>query len=262
MLKFCSLYSGSSGNSLFVSSNNTNILIDAGVSAKKITEALTSINVDVSKIDAILVTHEHIDHVQSLGFLSKKYDIPVFANSNTWDAMPKQKEKVKFENQKFFVNSESFKIGDLKIHPFDIPHDAANPCGFNIFNDNTKISVATDIGHITENIMENLKNSSFILLESNYEPEVLKYCSYPYQLKRRIDGPDGHLSNVSAGKVVANLMNYGVNHVTLGHLSRESNFPELAYKTVMSELISQHFKEGDINLDVASRDMPGELIVC
>ena len=110
--------------------------------------------------------------------------------------------------------------------------------------------------------MNNLKNSSFILLESNYEPEVLKYCSYPYHLKRRIDGPDGHLSNVSAGKVVANLMNHGINHVTLGHLSKESNFPELAYKTVLGELLSQSFKEGDINLDVASRDMPGELIVC
>ena len=262
MLKFCSLYSGSSGNSLFVSSNNTNILVDAGVSAKKITEALTSINIDVTKIDAILVTHEHTDHVQSLGVLSKKYDIPVYANLNTWNAMPKQKEKVKTENQRFFVNSESFEIGDLKINPFDIPHDAANPCGFNISNDNKKISIATDIGHITENIMNNLKNSSFILLESNYEPEVLKYCSYPYHLKRRIDGPDGHLSNISAGKVVANLMNHGINHVTLGHLSKESNFPELAYKTVLSELISQNFKEGDINLDVASRDMPGELIVC
>ena len=262
MLKFCSLYSGSSGNSLFVSSNNTNILIDAGVSAKKITEALTSINVDIANIDAILVTHEHIDHVLSLGFLSKKYNIPVFANECTWNAMPKQKEKINIDNQKFFVNSENFEIGDLKIHPFDIPHDAGNPCGFNIINDNTKISIATDLGHVTENIMDNLKNSSFVLLESNYEPEVLKYCSYPYKLKRRIDGPDGHLSNISAGKVVANLMNYGINHVTLGHLSKESNFPELAYKTVVQELVSQHFKEGDINLDVASRDMPGELIVC
>lgn len=262
MLKFCSLYSGSSGNSLFVSSNNTNILIDAGVSAKKITEALTSINVDIEKIDAILVTHEHSDHVQSLGVLSKKYNIPVFANENTWNAMPKQKEKINLDNQNFYKSSENFTIGDLTIHPFSIPHDAADPCGFNILNDNTKISIATDIGHITENIMENLKNSSFILLESNYEPNVLKCCSYPYILKQRIDGPNGHLSNISAGKTIANLMNYGINHVTLGHLSKESNMPELAYNTVINELLLQNYKEKDINIDVADRNSPGKLIVC
>ena len=262
MLKFCSLYSGSSGNSLFVSSNNTNILIDAGVSAKKITEALTSINVDIEKIDAILVTHEHSDHVQGLDILSKKYNIPVFANENTWNAMPKQKEKINLDNQNFYKSSEDFTIGDLTIHPFSIPHDAAEPCGFNILNENTKISIATDIGHITENIMENLKNSSFILLESNYEPNVLKYCSYPYILKQRIDGPNGHLSNVSAGKTIANLMNYGINHVTLGHLSKESNMPELAYNTVINELLLQNYKEKDINIDVADRNSPGKLIVC
>ena len=262
MLKFCSLYSGSSGNSLFVSSNNTNILIDAGVSAKKITEALTSINVDAGKIDAILVTHEHLDHVQGLGVLSKKYNIPVFANLDTWNAMPKQKEKIKEENQNFYKSSEDFTIGDLTIHPFSIPHDAADPCGFTIFNDNKKISIATDIGHITENIMDNLKNSSFILLESNYEPDILKCCSYPYSLKQRINGPNGHLSNISAGKTVAHLMNYGINHVTLGHLSKESNFPELAYKTVVNELLLQNYKEKDINIDVADRNSPGELIVC
>lgn len=262
MLKFCSLYSGSSGNSLFVSSNNTNILIDAGVSAKKVTEALTSINIDINKIDAILVTHEHSDHIQGLSILSKKYNIPVYANTLTWAAMPNQKEKILEENQNFFENNKDFEIGDLKIHPFDIPHDAANPCGFSIYNGHKKISIATDMGHVTENIMDNLKNSSFILLESNYEPEVLKYCSYPYSLKQRIDGPTGHLSNISAGKTVANLMNYGVNHVTLGHLSKESNFPELAYKTVTDELIKYDYKKDDINIDVASRNMPGELIVC
>ena len=254
MLKFCSLYSGSSGNSLFVSSNNTNILIDAGVSAKKITEALTSINVDVTKIDAILVTHEHIDHVQSLGFLSKKYDIPVFANSNTWDAMPKQKEKVKFENQKFFVNSESFEIGDLKIHPFDIPHDAANPCGFNISNGDAKISIATDIGHMDNTILNNLKNSKFILLESNYEPEVLKCSPYPYRLKERIASPLGHLSNIDAGKTIDYLSNYGLETAMLGHLSKENNFPELAYKSVLEQIQNSD----SLHLEVASRFEPSK----
>ena len=182
MLKFCSLYSGSTGNSLLVQSENTNLLIDAGVSGKKIIEALNKFSIDISSISAILVTHEHSDHVKSIGTLSKKYNIPVFANKETWDAMPKEKEKISFENQKVFSISQAFSILDLDILAFSIPHDAANPCGFNIFNRNAKISIATDLGHITSDIMHSLENSKFVLLESNYDPEVLRCSSYPYPL--------------------------------------------------------------------------------
>ena len=147
MLKFCSLYSGSSGNSLLVETSNTKILIDVGESAKKISSALSSMEIEPSEIDAILVTHEHSDHVRGLGTFSKKYDIPVYANSKTWDAMPEQIEKINDKNIKKFTIEENFEIGDLKIHPFKIPHDAANPCGFNILNNNTKI-IDNNIGYI------------------------------------------------------------------------------------------------------------------
>ena len=132
MFKFCSLYSGSSGNSLFIENNNAKILIDAGESAKKIVEALTSIQVDVKDIDAILVTHEHKDHVKGLGTLSQKYNIPVYATQETWDAMPDQSTKVSDSNKNNFIPYEDFSIKDLVISPFKIPHDAANPCGYNI----------------------------------------------------------------------------------------------------------------------------------
>ena len=167
MLKFCSLYSGSSGNSFFIQSNKSKILVDAGVSCKKIVDALASINVDIENIDAIFVTHEHIDHTQSIGTISKKYNIPVYANRKTWKAMPTQLEKMSENNIYYFRNNEEFKFKDLKIFPFSIPHDAANPCGFNISNEETKISIATDIGHMDENILENLKHSKFVILESN-----------------------------------------------------------------------------------------------
>ena len=127
MLNFCSLYSGSSGNSLFVETPNTKILIDAGVSCKKIETALNDININPSSLDGILVTHEHIDHVQALGTLSKKYDLPVFVNQETLDAMPKQRDKISDKNIKLFKVNDNFEIGDLKIHSFSIPHDAANP---------------------------------------------------------------------------------------------------------------------------------------
>ena len=260
MLNFISLYSGSTGNSLFVESENTKILIDAGVSAKKILSALTSLQSDINEINAILVTHEHIDHVQSLGTISAKYNIPVFANSKTWDAMPKQKDKISYYNQKHFNPTEKFEIGDLTIEPFPIPHDAANPCGFKIYHENKKLSIATDLGHMTKPILEKLEGSSFIMLESNYDPEILKCCSYPYHLKTRIAGPNGHLPNQMAGKTIAYLLKSGLKEVTLGHLSKENNFPELAYKTVIDELIESNFDENSIHVSVASRLAPSKLI--
>ena len=129
MLNFRSLYSGSTGNSLFIESDNTKILVDSGVSLKKLTSALSSSDISLSDINAIIVTHEHSDHVQSLGMVSSKYNIPVYANEKTWDAMPTQRDKIETHNIKTFKIKEPFEIGDLRIQPFSIPHDAANPCG-------------------------------------------------------------------------------------------------------------------------------------
>ena len=215
MLRFCSLYSGSSGNSLLVESNKTKILVDCGTSAKKITTALDELSIDITDIDAILVTHEHTDHIQSLGTISKKYNIPVFANYETWNSMPKQTEKIDIKNRNVFKNDNEFQIGNLQIFPFSTPHDAANPCGFSIVNGDKKLSIATDLGHMNEVIFENLKGSSFMLLEANYEPEVLKMSQYPFLLKRRIAGPHGHLSNNEAGQTISALINKDLKEVML-----------------------------------------------
>ena len=260
MLNFCSLYSGSSGNSLLVETENTKLLIDAGVSCKKIETALNNINIDLHTIDGILVTHEHIDHVQSLGTLSRKFDLPVFVNQETLDSMPKQKDKIIEKNIKKFKITDKFSIGDLDIKPFSIPHDAANPCGFNIFKDDKKISIATDIGHMTNDILKNLEESLFILLEANYDPEVLKCSAYPFNLKTRIAGPKGHLSNEIAGKTICHLLKSGLKNAMLGHLSKESNFPELAYKTVVEELMLNSYNECSLGISVACRDKCSKFI--
>ena len=260
MFNFYSLYSGSSGNSLFLESENTKLLIDAGVSSKKIENALNSLEIAPESIDGILITHEHSDHVQGLGTFAKKFNLPVFVNQKTLDAMPKQKEKISEKNINIFKIEEKFEIGDLKIKPFSIPHDAANPCGFNIFKDNKKISIATDIGHMTRGILKNLEDSIFIMLESNYDPNVLMYSKYPYPLKSRIAGPNGHLSNELAGKTISHLLNSGLQQAILGHLSKQSNFPELAYKTVVDELMSTNYDENSLKLSVASRDIPGNIV--
>lgn len=259
MLKFSSLYSGSTGNSLFIESENSKILVDTGESAKKIISALSSLNKKIDDIDAILVTHEHIDHVKSLGTLSKTYNIPVYSTKETFDAMPKQTEKISFSNIHFFNSNEKFEIKDLKIKPFSIPHDAANPCGFCITNGNKKLSIATDLGHMNLDILNNLEGSSFALLEANYDPEILKTSKYPYNLKLRISGNKGHLPNEMSGKTIAYLLDSGLNQVVLGHLSKENNFPELAYKTVVEELIKKDFNEDSINISIASRTKPSKL---
>ena len=260
MLKFCSLYSGSSGNSSYVETENTKILIDCGVSCKKVEEALHSMNVEPTSIDGIIITHEHSDHVQGLGTFSKKFDVPIFANQETLDSMPSQTAKIADKNIKKFKVADKFEIGDIEINPFSIPHDAANPCGFNIFKDNKKISIATDIGNMDAKTIKNLEESIFVLLEANYDPNILRYSPYPRHLKLRIAGPKGHLPNEDSGKTISHLVKSGLQGAMLGHLSKENNFPELAYKTVVEELIANSQDEKNINLSVASRTEPSKLI--
>ena len=255
MFKYCSLYSGSSGNSFFVQSTNTNLLIDAGVSCKKIVSALANLGIDINTIDAVLITHEHTDHTKGLVTLSNKYNIPIYANKKTWEALDNISCKILKHNIKFFNVLENFEIGDFTIFPFSIPHDAVAPCGFNIYYNNQKISVATDIGHMSLELLNHLKNSVSIFLESNYDPEILRYSPYPYQLKERISGNNGHLSNETAGKTLANLYNYGLKNAILIHLSKENNFPELAYRTIYNEILNCK----DLKLDIAPRDNPSKM---
>lgn len=219
-----------------------------------------NIGIDASSLSGILVTHEHSDHIQSVGNLSKKFDIPVFTTQETFDAMNTQTQKISNNNIKKINIDENFSIGEIKILPFSIPHDAANPCGFNLSDGNNKISIATDIGHMNNYILNNLEGSKFVLLESNYDPEVLKCAKYPFKLKSRIAGPTGHLSNSMAGKTINFLIKTGLKTAMLGHLSKESNFPELAYQTVVDEIISSGTDSSKINLSVANRDFPGKLI--
>ena len=186
--------------------------------------------------------------------------MPVFATSKTFDEMPKQVEKIDDKNINKINIDEKFSIGDIDVLPFSIPHDAADPCGYTLFADNKKISIATDIGHMTNNIIKHIDGSKFLLIEANYDPEVLKYTRYPSYLKNRISGPTGHLSNQMAAETVNSLISSGLTNVTLGHLSKESNFPELAYQTVMNELIQKGTNTDNFSLSVASRTTPGNLI--
>lgn len=252
MLRFCNLFSGSSGNCTYISSTNTNILIDAGVSCQKISKALKEIGSDISEVDAILITHEHIDHTRGLTTISKKYNIPIFASKKTWDKLDCL--KISKFTMEYFTVGKSFTIGDFELYPFHIPHDAVDPCGFNVLFNNKKITIATDMGHITEEALQLMENSDILMLEANYDVETLKAGSYPFFLKERILSNNGHLSNDMASKAITHLCRNGVNNIILGHLSKENNFPELAYQTVVNELQTNDISCDSYNLSIACRD--------
>jgi phosphoribosyl 1,2-cyclic phosphodiesterase len=236
---------------------NSKILIDCGITNKKLVEGLASLDISPKDINAVLITHEHSDHIQGLKSLCKNAKVDVYANHHTMDAI---NQPIDDGLKKYFVTNEKFELNDLKITPFAIPHDAADPVGFSIEKGDKKISVATDIGHMNTNIMENLIGSNFVLLEANYEPEMLMASRYPYILKRRILGPYGHLSNDEAGDALVELYKNGVTNIQLGHLSQQNNFPELAYKTVLEKFINNNIDTSTLNISVASRDHVDKII--
>ncbi len=262
-MKFCSLYSGSSGNSIFIASDNTRVLIDAGLAGKKIDEALKHIGEEASSIDGIFITHEHIDHIKGVGVLSRKYDIPIYANDNTWAVMEKNIGKIKEHNIRIMDRRSSIAIKDLEIRSFNIPHDAIAPVGYTVSSGGKNASVVTDFGVFTEEIRDNIIDSDIILLESNHDINMLRMGPYPYNLKLRVLGENGHLSNEDCGNAIVNLLkNDKKKQIMLGHLSGTNNHPDLAYQTVVDVLSANGIRPGDdVTLQLASRHNPSEIIL-
>jgi len=254
-IRFCALSSGSSGNCLFVSTGKTTMLVDAGLSGRRIQGLMKEIGASPGSVDAILVTHEHIDHIGGVGVLSRRFNIPVYANLPTWRAMTDRIGDVSLKNTREFYTNKDFCIDDVWIKPYPISHDAADPVGFTFCTENTKIAIANDLGCVTPEVQRELKGSSFVMLESNHDTEMLRMGSYPWHLKRRIAGDRGHLSNGDAGDALIKLAGGTVKAVLLGHLSRENNYPLLALETVKGILIQQGIDVGrEMNIDLSFRD--------
>lgn len=259
-MKFCSLASGSSGNCYLIKSEETSILVDAGISGKRIMEGLEETGTPPDSISAVLVTHEHIDHVKSLPVLTKRIpDLMVYANEKTWDNIERP---VAHERRKFFETGETFDLGGFNIRSFSVPHDAADPVGFSISSGDRKISIVTDAGWITDEIYREINDADLLLIEANHEREMLLMGRYPYQLKQRILGDEGHLSNVSAGEALCRIVSNREKRrqVLLGHLSAENNDPNVALLTVENTLMEQEiYMGGDLKISVASRHERGPL---
>jgi len=250
------LASGSTGNATLLQIGGANILVDAGISARRIKQSLAAVGTAVEELDGILITHEHRDHVCGLPTLTRKFRLPVYARPATWDAIDKQTAVDKWVPPECRRElAESLDIGQVKIEPFSISHDAADPVGFSFYHSQQKCGFATDLGFVTDNVKKALALSDALVFEANHDVDLLKQGSYPWFLKQRIMSNRGHLANTDTGWTLARLDRKSHCHVFLAHMSQENNRPEIAEKTVATILAEQGCRIGtDVTLHITYPD--------
>lgn len=264
MLELCTIASGSSGNCICVGDDTTHVLIDAGISGKRIENGLHEFELKANEMQGILVTHEHIDHIAGVGVMARRYGIPIFATAGTIEAIKHSKTVGKIEESLFqtITPGKRFSIGELMFLPISISHDAADPVAYKVTNENKSVAVITDLGTYNQSIIDELQGLDALLLEANHDVNMLQMGAYPYPLKQRILGDRGHLSNERSGQLLSELLHDHFGTVMLGHLSKENNYEELAYEAVRLEVTmgDNPYKAEDFPMMVANRDAVSERI--
>lgn len=257
-MRLCSIASGSSGNCIYIGDGENHLLVDTGISKKRMEEGLGQLDVKGEELDAIFVTHEHIDHIQGLGVFCRKYKTPVYATKGTIEGIKRCSSLGKMPEGIFHeVEVDgALELGSLTVRPFAISHDANEPCGYRVENGAKAVAVATDLGTYDSYTVENLRDLDAVVLEANHDIHMLEVGPYPYPLKRRVMGERGHLSNELSGRLLCDILHDGLKSVMLGHLSKENNYAELAYETVKLEvsLGNNPYQGEDIPIMVAKRD--------
>lgn len=263
-MRFVSIASGSSGNCIYTGTDRTHILVDAGISAKRIEKGLFEVGLKPSELNAICITHEHSDHIKGLGVLARKYEIPIYATEGTVREIRKTKSLGEYPAELLHpvLPDVKFTVGDVDVVPFHIDHDAADPVAYRLKSGSKSVAVATDLGHFNQYTIDHLLDLDAVLLESNHDLRMLETGPYPYYLKRRIMGDFGHLSNENAGRLLNCILNDKLKHILLGHLSKENNLPELAYETVRLEVDMGDcpYRASDFHMAVARRDEMSEIL--
>ena len=260
MLKIHPLYSSSSGNMFHIASSNTNILIDVGVSYKAVNEGLKSINLTIKDIDAILITHEHSDHIKGLPLLCRKNNnIPIYACIDTASYIKEELDDKNIESNIIAIDYNlPIKIKDIEICAFETSHDALMPCGYTLKNDDSIVTFATDLGYISPVVYDYFSKSNYAVIESNYDDTMLDFGKYPYKLKRRIKSITGHLSNKDCGQTIAKLANEGHTRFLLAHMSENNNNLEIAKQTVVSILFQNGIEPQNVEVNFASKTLSNE----
>jgi phosphoribosyl 1,2-cyclic phosphodiesterase len=241
------LSSGSKGNAIYISGGSTSILIDAGLSGIEVERRLAANGIQPESLDAIIVSHEHSDHIQGVGVLSRRFDLPVYISKKTANAAD---QIGVVTDLKYFECGSAFQVNDLTLHPFSISHDAEDPAGFTVEQNSVKIGIATDLGTSTSMVKEHLKNCSLLILEANHDMDMLIEGPYPWPIKQRIRSRTGHLSNESTKELLAEILHDNLEHVVLSHLSEVNNTPEKALS-----VISQALTKVKTKLSVARQDV-------
>ncbi len=236
MARIYPLFSSSKGNCSFIGTEKGGILIDCGVSFRRLSAVLEANNLPLSAIQGVFITHEHSDHVAGLKMLTKKTGIPVYGMKRTLQRLC-DTDKISPGSPVIDMNGNTIACGGAEVSAFPIPHDAIQPCGYRIhISDDRFCAVCTDLGYVTPEVDEALRGCRLVLLEANYDEGMLRHGPYPLYLKERILSPNGHLSNVASGAQAARLVAQGTTHILLGHLSQDNNRPDIAYNTVMASL--------------------------
>lgn len=261
-MRIKNIASGSGGNATLVGSNNVNILIDAGLSCKRISDGLNEAGLSLKEIDAILITHEHTDHINGLGVIERKYGTPVYATAGTIEGIKRTSSLGKFDNDRMIeiTAGEHFAIGDMVIEALSVSHDALEPVCYRIDDGRSSFASVTDLGEFDDRLVEGLKGLDGLLIEANHDVRMLEAGPYPYYLKQRILGKYGHLSNESSGSLLTKLMHDNIKYILLGHLSNENNTRELARLAVETEIdmSDNAYRAKDFDIHVASRNMPSK----
>ncbi|MFD1427128.1 phosphoribosyl 1,2-cyclic phosphodiesterase [Kroppenstedtia sanguinis] len=259
-MKYSVLASGSSGNALYVETERSRILVDAGLSGKQLENLLRSIDVDPSNLQAILVTHEHNDHVKGLGVFARRYRLPIYMNEATWENLPSGVGQIPLHQQHVFSTLSTLELEDLTVESFPISHDAAEPMGFCFHHEGARLGLVTDTGYINRRILDKVAGCDALIFESNHDVNMLRMGRYPWNVKRRILSDVGHLSNEDAGWALAEILRGNGEDIFLAHLSQDNNLTELAHLTVQGVLQEQGLRLGqDVRLRETYPDRPTPL---
>ena len=261
-LKFLSLASGSSGNCYYLGNSRTGILIDAGIAIRTIKNGLKENDVAFESIVGVIITHDHADHIKTVGVLANKYNIPIYTTEMVHQGIDRSRwvsEKI-YQSRRVVEKDTAFQLFDFTITPFEVPHDGTDNVGFHIRYNGIQVVIATDLGYIPDIAADYLRLADYMVLEANYDEEMLQQSRYPHFLKTRIKGTNGHLCNKQTAEFLAQHYTEKLKHVFLCHLSKENNHPELALKTIEARLIQEDIKVGaDLNLTILKRNSPTEV---